>query len=63
MLVVMLVKWCGEGGGRVGFIVAGGGGMGRVGYRGRRAGWWVIHLNLDGPSLQDLFFHSCNSFF
>ena len=26
MLVVMLVKWCGEGGGRVGFIVAGGGG-------------------------------------
>ena len=26
MLVVMLVKWCGEGGGRVGSIVAGGGG-------------------------------------
>ena len=36
--------------------------MGRVGYRGRRAGWWVIHLNLEGPSLQDVFFHSCNSF-
>lgn len=65
--------WRGDAGGDVGEMVRRGwwqgglycgwrGGMGRVGYRGRRAGWWVIRLNLDGTSLQDLFFHSCNSF-